>query len=225
MASAFDGIGMEMLGSEKKFMSQENPLSSAFKGLKDFGIMYGMEKAGVFDYLNKVGEQKQAMMDKYPGMTGTKKTPVGAVAPSGDDYASWDTAAPAISGAAAPAAVDNSAIADDNQNPLITDEAAENVFKNTSETQPGAIPTKVLAPSTFKPGAAAQPPVGGAQISGVSPDVIQPRNMGQDQLAMDVASAPPPQLNLPQYGKQGGGGGDIAQLAMKFLPMLFGMPG
>ncbi len=224
MATAFDGVGMGMLGSEKKYMSQDNPLSTAFKGLKDYGILRGMEKTGLFDYLNKIGEEKQAMMDKYPGMTGAKKAPAGAVAPSGDDYASWDTAAPAISGAAAPAA-DNSAIADDNQNPLITDEAAENVFKNTSETQPGAIPTKVLAPSTFKPGAAAPPPVGGAQISGVSPDVIQPRNMGQDQLAMDVASAPAPQINLPEYGKKSGGGGEIAQLAMKFLPMLFGMPG
>ena len=223
MASAFDGIGMEMLGSEKKFMSQENPLSSAFKGLKDFGIMYGMEKAGVFDYLNKMGEQKQAMMDKYPALSGAKKAPAGAVAPSGDDYASWDTAAPAISGAAAPAA-DNSATADDNQNLLITDQAAEDLFKNTSGAQP--VINKVLPPAQVQPGSAAPPPVGGAQISGVSPDVMQPRNMGQDQLAMEVASAPPPQMNLPQYGKQGGGGGgDIAQLAMKFLPMLFGMPG
>lgn len=216
MASAFDGIGMGMLGSEKKFMSQENPLSSAFKGLKDFGIMYGMEKAGVFDYLNKIGEQKQAMMDKYPALSGAKKAPAGAVAPSGDDYASWDTVAPAISGAAAPAA-DNSATADNNHNPLITDQAAENLFKNTSETQPGAIPTKVLAPSTFQPGSVAPPPVGGAQISGVSPNVMQPRNMGQDQLAMEVASAPPPQMNLPQYGKQGGGGGSSALSALSSL--------
>jgi hypothetical protein len=217
MASAFDGVGMGMLGSEKKYMSQENPLSTAFKGLKDFGIMYGMEKAGVFDYLNKVGEQKQAMMDKYPGLSAKK--PDGSAAPP-----AVSTPVSSVINAAAPAA-DNSATVDNNQNPLITDEAAENVFKNTSETQPNAIPTKVLAPSTFQPGSAAPPPVGGAQISGVSPDVMQPRDVGQDQLAMEVASAPPPQMNLPQYGKQSGGGGDIAQLAMKFLPMLFGMPG
>ena len=209
MATAFDGLGMGMLGSEKKYMSQENPLSSAFKGLKDFGIMYGMDKAGVFDYLNKMGEQKQAMMDKYPGLSAKK--PDGSAAPPA-------ASAPVSSviNATAPAA-DNSATVDNNQNPLITDEAAENVFKNISETQPNAIPTKVLAPSTFQPGSAAPPPVGGAQISGVSPDVMQPRNMGQDQLAMEVASAPPPQMNLPQYGKQGGGGGSSALSALSSL--------
>jgi hypothetical protein len=221
MASAFDGIGMGMLGSEKRFMSQDNPLSTAFKGLKDYGILRGMEKTGLFDYLNKIGEEKQAMMDKYPGMTGAKKAPAGAVAPSGDDYASWDTAAPAISGAAAPAA-DNSAIADNNQNPLITDQAAENLFKNTSEAQPGTVINKVLPASTFTPKAATPPPVvGGAQISGVSPDVMQPRNMGQDQLAMDVAVAQPPPLNLPQYGKQSGGGGGSALSALSSLFTLF----
>lgn len=223
MATAFDGIGMGMLGSEKKYMSQDNPLSTAFKGLKDYGILRGMEKTGLFDYLNKIGEEKQAMMDKYPGMTGVKKAPVGAVAPSGDDYASWDTAAPAIAGAAAPAA-DNSATADDNQNSLITDQAAEDLFKNTSGAQPGAVINQVLPASTFTPGPAAPPlVVGGAQISGVSPNVMQPRNMGQDQLAMDVASAPPPPLNLPNYQKKGNGQGEVAKLAMKFLPMLFGL--
>ena len=214
MATAFDGVGMGMLGSEKKYMSQENPLSSTFKGLKDFGIMYGMDKAGVFDYLNKMGEQKQAMMDKYPGLSAKK--PDGSAAPPA-------ASAPVSSviNATAPAA-DNSATVDNNQNPLITDEAAENVFKNTSETQPSAIPTKVLAPSTFQPGVAAPPPVvGGAQISGVSPDVIQPRNMGQDQLAMDVAVAQPPPLNLSQYGKQGGGGGGSALSALSSLFTLF----
>jgi hypothetical protein len=213
MATAFDGVGMGMLGSEKKYMSQDNPLSTAFKGLKDFGIMYGMEKAGVFDYLNKMGEQKQAMMDKYPGLSAKK--PDGSAAPPA-------ASAPVSSviNATAPAA-DNSATVDNNQNPLITDEAAENVFKNISETQPNAIPTKVLAPSTFQPGSAAPPPVGGAQISGVSPDVMQPRNMGQDQLAMEVASAPPPQMNLPQYGKQGGGGGGDALKILTSLATLF----
>lgn len=223
MATAFDGIGMGMLGSEKKYMSQENPLSTAFKGLKDFGIMYGMEKAGVFDYLNKVGEQKQAMMDKYPGMTGAKKASAGAVAPSGDDYASWDTAAPAITGAAPPAA-NTSAPVNATEERLITDDDAVNLFEPAFKAQPSAIPTKVLEPSTFTPGPAAPPPVvGGAQISGVSPNVMQPRNMGQDQLAMDVASAPPAPLNLPNYQKKGNGQGEVVQLAMKFLPMLFGL--
>ena len=187
MASTFEGLGTGMLGTDRSYVNHNNPLSSALSGLKDFGIMYGMDKAGVFDYLNKMGEQKQTMMDKYPALA---KNPDGSAAP------------PAVS---APV-TDNSATADNNQNTLISDEAADNLFKNTSETQPSAIPTKVLAPSTFQPGSAAPPPVGGAQISGISPNAMQPRNMGQDQLAMDVASAPPSQMNLKQYGQPGSSG-------------------
>ena len=214
MATAFDGLGMGMLGSEKKYMSQDNPLSTAFKGLKDFGIMYGMEKAGVFDYLNKVGEQKQAMMDKYPGLSAKK--PDGSAAPP-----AASAPVPAVTNAAVPAA-DNSATVDNNQNPLISDDAADNLFKNTSGAQPGAVINQVLPPAKIQPGVAAPPPVvGGAQISGVSPDVIQPRNMGQDQLAMDVAVAQPPPLNLSQYGKQGGGGGGSALSALSSLFTLF----
>lgn len=187
MASTFEGLGTGMLGTDRSYVNHNNPLSSALSGLKDFGIMYGMDKAGVFDYLNKMGEQKQTMMDKYPALA---KNPDGSAAP------------PAVS---APV-TDNSATADNNQNTLISDEAADNLFKNTSETQPSAIPTKVLAPSTFQPGSAAPPPVGGAQISGISPNAMQPRNMGQDQLAMDMASAPPSQMNLKQYGQPGSSG-------------------
>lgn len=197
MASTFEGLGTGMLGTDRSYVNHNNPLSSALSGLKDFGIMYGMDKAGVFDYLNKMGEQKQTMMDKYPALA---KKPDGSAAPPA-------VSAPvsAITGDAAPV-TDNSATADNNQNPLISDEAADNLFKNTSETQPSAIPTKVLAPSTFQPGSVAPPPVGGAQISGVSPNVIQLRNMGQDQLAMDMASAPPSQMNLKQYGQPGSSG-------------------
>jgi len=206
MATAFDGIGMGMLGSEKKYMSQDNPLSTAFKGLKDYGILRGMEKTGLFDYLNKIGEEKQAMMDKYPGLSAKK--PDGSAAPP-----AVSTPVPAVAGAAPPVAADTSTSVDAIQNVPISDEAADNLFKNT----PGTVTNKVLPASTFVPGAAAQPPAGGPQISGVSPDVMQPRNMGQDQLAMDVAIAPPPQMNLPQYGKQGGGAGN----ALSALSSLF----
>jgi hypothetical protein len=217
MATAFDGIGMGMLGSERKYMSQENPLSTAFKGLKDFGIMYGMEKAGVFDYLNKMGQEKQAMMDKYPGLSARK--PDGSAAPPA---ASALAPAPAVS--APPVAANTSAPVNATEDAPISDDAADNLFKNTSGAQPGAVINQVLPASTFTPGSAAPPPVvGGAQISGVSPNVMQPRNVGQDQLAMDVASAPPSPLNLPNYQKKGNGQGEVVQLAMKFLPMLFGL--
>lgn len=198
MASTFEGLGTGMLGTDRSYVNHNNPLSSALSGLKDFGIMYGMDKAGVFDYLNKMGEQKQTMMDKYPGLS-TKK-PDGSAAPP-------VVSAPVsgVTGAAPPAAADTSTSVDAIQNVPISDEAADNLFKNTSGAQPGTVTNKVLPASTFVPGAAAQP-VDGAQISGVSPNAMQPRNMGQDQLAMDVASAPPSQMNLKQYGQPGSSG-------------------
>jgi len=220
MATAFDGVGMGMLGSEKKYMSQENPLSSAFKGLKDFGIMYGMEKAGVFDYLNKMGEEKKAMMDKYPALSGAKTPNGSAVPPAASAPAPAPAPAPAV--AAPPVAEDTSTPVNATEERLITDDDAVNLFEPAFKAQPSAIPTKVLEPSTFTPGSAAPPPVvGGAQISGVSPNVMQLRNMGQDQLAMDVASAPPSQMNLPQYGKKDGGGGGDALKILTSLATLF----
>jgi hypothetical protein len=50
------------------------------------------------------------------------------------------------------------------------------------------------------------------KLSGISPDVMKVRDSSQDQIPMQMASAPPPQLNLPQYGKQGGGGGDALKI-------------
>ena len=176
MASPFANVGLGMLGSEQNYMHDENPLSTAFKGVKDYAILRGMEKTGLFDYLNKLGENKQAMMDKYPGLSAKK--PDGSAAP--------------------PAAADTSTSVDAIQNVPISDEAADNLFKNTSGAQP--VINKILPPAEIQPRSAAPPPVGGAQISGVSPNVIQPRNMGQDQLAMDATFAAPPQMKLPQYG-------------------------
>lgn len=56
--------------------------------------------------------------------------------------------------------------------------------------------------------------------SSVTPDVLKPRNSSMDQAPLEMASAPPPQLNLPKYGNQGGGGidlGTIASIAKFFI--------
>jgi hypothetical protein len=48
----------------------------------------------------------------------------------------------------------------------------------------------------------------------VSPDAFKPRDPGFDQTPLQMASAPTQPLNLPQYGKQNGGGGiDLAKIA------------
>lgn len=43
----------------------------------------------------------------------------------------------------------------------------------------------------------------------LTPDPLKPRDPGMDQVAIQMASAPTPQLNLPKYGKQPGGSGGL----------------
>jgi len=76
MATAFDGIGMGQLGSEKRYMTGDNPISQGLKGLKDFAILSAIDKSGLAGFLNDIGKQKQDLQDKY------KTQPAGAVAPA-----------------------------------------------------------------------------------------------------------------------------------------------
>jgi len=225
MPSQFENAGLGMFGREKSYVNNNNPLSTALGGLKDFGIMYGMDKAGVFDYLNKVGEQKQAMMDKYPALSGKK--PAGAIAPSpsGDDYASWDTASPAISGAVDPAAakpsVTNNATLNSDELTPISEDAANNLFKPIEEAPAISNPIKQRTTDNapFKPLQAAPPPQVG--FSGVSPNALEPRNPAQDETAMQAqyASNQNPNQSVGQGGNNGGG--EVAQKVASTLLSLF----
>lgn len=76
MATAFDGIGMSQLGSERRFMTGDNPISQGLKGLKDFAILSAMDKSGLVGFLNNLGQSKKDMMGKYPGLA-----PAGAAQP------------------------------------------------------------------------------------------------------------------------------------------------
>ena len=58
MATAFDGIGMSQLGKESQYYSGTNPLREAFKGLKDFAIISGIQKSGLQDFLNTMGKKE-----------------------------------------------------------------------------------------------------------------------------------------------------------------------
>jgi hypothetical protein len=77
MATAFDGIGMSQLGSERRFMTGDNPISQGLKGLKDFAILSAMDKSGLVGFLNNLGQSKKDMMGKYPGLA-----PAGAAVPT-----------------------------------------------------------------------------------------------------------------------------------------------
>lgn len=191
MATAFDGLGLGMLGMEKNYMQQENPLKLGLQGLKNAGIVIGMEKSGLIDFLNKVGEQKQSILDKYPNLNPNKQ-PVGAVPP----VAPAPIASTPVS---TPAPVTNATV--DNQSmPTIADDAAMNVFNPVPITAPVSKPNNVDT-ETITP-TQTMPSLGNV---GVSPDILQQRNSAEDQTALQVAAMPPPQMNLPQYGRQGGG--------------------
>lgn len=77
MATAFDSIGMGQLGSEKRFMTQSNPFSEGLKAIKDFAMLSAIDKSGLAEYLNKVGQQNEDLKDKYK-----TPAPVGAAVPN-----------------------------------------------------------------------------------------------------------------------------------------------
>ena len=76
MATAFDSIGMGQLGSERRFMTQSNPFSEGLKAIKDFAMLSAIDKSGLAEYLNKVGQQNEDLKSKY------KSKPEGSVEPN-----------------------------------------------------------------------------------------------------------------------------------------------
>jgi len=175
MATAFDGVGMGMLGSEKRFMSQgkESPLAFLAGSL----LMPKKEKA----------------VELPPFSIGTlpSEQNAGAVPPPAN--ASAEPVLPEAQNAPNAAIPDNAGESEDHPD---TQRAMEDLGFTTPVVDP--------KPLTVGP------------LSAISPDLLKARNPAQDQISMEMASAPPPQMSLPQYGKQGGGGGD----ALKMLSSL-----
>ena len=176
MASAFDGIGMGMLGSEKRFMSQGKNSPLAF--LAGSLLMPKKEKA----------------VELPPFSIGTLPSEQNPSAVPPPSETSTEPMLPSAPNAAIP---DN---AEESENHPETKKALEDL----------GLSTPVQAPT----------PITDKSISGVTSDVMKPRNPAQDQLAGEMAIAPPLQMNLPQYGKQGGGGMN-ALSALSSLASLF----
>jgi hypothetical protein len=178
MASAFDGMGLGQMGSERRFMTGSNPFSEALKGVKDFAILSAIDQSGLQGFLNEVGKNKQPAGSAAPMQPYAVK-PVMGIDPN------------AVNAPYMQAPVFNPAPMD--QGPSLTDQANEAMGLKTSSTFTG--------PNTFSP---------------------SPSATDTSMLAMASQPAPPPgNLNLPQYGKKEGGGG--LDIAMKILPMLFGV--
>jgi hypothetical protein len=140
MATAFDGIGMGMLGSEKNYMSS---------GGGDLRFLLGsLLKKGLGESTSNVPLPPWPQFENKPVEPPTASTTSAPVAP---------------------------AVQIDTDNHPDT----ENVMKDLGFQSKS---------SSF-----------------VSPDVLTARNPAQDQIPMQMASAPPPKLDLPKYGQDDGG--------------------
>ena len=193
MASPFANVGLGMLGSEQSYMH-----GNLLKDKKGNPNPLGLALA----YLTNPDKEKTVQLPPF----------------------SIDRSASEVQGSAAPndgnqpqpvpAPSDNSAETATNSEvqPQIQNSDAEEHPETQKALEDLGLSTPVQAPA----------PITGTPISGVTPDVLKPRNPAQDQLAGEMAIAPPPQMNLPQYGKQGGGGGGMSALsALSSLASIF----
>lgn len=186
MATAFDSIGMGQLGSERRFMTQSNPLSEGLKGLKDFAILSAIDKSGLAEYLNEVGKKSEDLKDKY------KTVPVGSVEPTQpynikpmlgispsaytDPYAQMNAQPPALQSSPFGGSFFNSAT--QQQNKSIEDAADEAMGLSKS--------TSFIAPAE---------------------NIGSNQQIAESVLTRASQPAPPPnQMNMPQYGKKQGEG-------------------
>ena len=175
MASAFDGIGMGMLGSEKRFMSQG--LTNADGTPTTAGLILG-------SLLGTTGKEKKVELPPF-----SIDRPASEIQNSSPPPANVaaEPVLPNVSNAAIP---DSTGEAEDHPD---TQKAMEDLGFTTPVVEPKPVTT--------------------GPLSAISPDLLKARNPAQDQIPMEMASAPPPQMNLPQYGKQGGGGDALKMLS------------
>jgi hypothetical protein len=138
MATAFDGIGMSQFGSEKRFMTGNNPFSEGLKGIKDFAILSAIDQSGLQGFLNDIGKQKKEMEERNKG-----GQPAGSVAP--DQPYSIKPITPidqnAVNAPYMPAPAFTSTPI--NQGPSLSEQADEAMGLKTSSTFTG--------PNTFTP--------------------------------------------------------------------------
>jgi hypothetical protein len=127
MASAFDGMGLSQMGSERRFMTGGNPFSEALKGVKDFAILSAIDKSGLQGFLNEAGKNKQ---------------PTGSVAPS-QPYSIKPIMGIDPNAVEAPYAQQPFTSAPVDQGPSLMDQANEAMGLKTSSTFTG--------PNTFSP--------------------------------------------------------------------------
>jgi hypothetical protein len=169
MATAFDGMGLGMMGSEKSYMS-------GGKGNDDVRFLLGS--------LLKMGLDGSKSNVPLPTMPQSNDNKSGGVVPPVQNAV---VAPPAPVPAPMPAPVQNT---------------------NDGHPEEGNV-LKDLGLESF-----------------TTPDPLMKSDQSESQAILAQANqpvAPPGGMNLPQYGQGGGGGGGL-DIAMKILPMFFGIP-
>ena len=168
MASAFDGMGLGMMGSEKSYMS-------GGKGNDDVRFLLGsLLKMGLD------GSKPNVPLPTWPQFDDNKSS--GAVPP-----------------------VQNAVVAPPSPVPAPVFAPVQNT--NDGHPEEGNV-LKDLGLGAF-----------------TTPDPLMKSDQSESQAVLaraDQPVAPPGGMNLPQYGQGGGGGG--FDIAMKILPMIFGIP-
>lgn len=204
MATAFDGAGMGMFGQEARF-TKGGPVNELVKLLPAAGLAYGLIKSGAVSKANMGGFFSNPTKALGNAITGS------APAPS----------------TAQPTAVPPTSTGQDG----MTNEQRQNMLEQ------GAADLKSWQPSSPAPAEQMQPAEDSNKAvdsvfkssmtdSGVTPNPLNNAAQQADSnAALERAStaAIPPNNPQPQNGTRSGGV-DIAQIAMKVLPIFFGMP-
>jgi len=222
--AGFDNLGLSQLGSESKYMNRENAFSTGMQGLKDFGIMYGMDKAGIYDFLNNAFAKKEEIKKKYSALNQTKPTVSNASAPP---LTAPTPVAPPQNIFLPQNATESFPVLP--QSPIqqapLAPPTAQNIFMPQNAVE--SFPVLQDSPIERSPLPFMQPENNGMSIedaanrsmgiSSISPDSLMLRDPAQDQVAMNMNSVPPPQMNLPQYGKQNNGQGTLMNIVKLFM--------
>jgi hypothetical protein len=207
MASAFDGMGLGQMGSEKRFMTG-SPISELTRMIPTALLGYGLYKSGAIDNLNDMFDPKKALQDKIKGAF----APTGQMGVAINDgtkryqpsHNLWEAPPDAIAPVAPP------------QN------AAAMLPPAPDASVPSPAPEKTIDDhvNDVIPMQSSSAPIN----TSVAENTLTPRDPSSDIGILQMASGPavpPGGRDMKPVGGQGGGGGQIAKAVLPELLKLF----
>jgi hypothetical protein len=195
MASAFDGLGLGYLGSERtRFKTGEPSLGMALAGI-------GLQQAGIIDNLNDLGNPQAALRKKILGAFAPDQGR--AINDGNKGYQPSQNVWEAAPGS------------DVNQNAAaMIPPAIDASVQPPPQIAPGVAPSPAPEKTIDQHVDDVIP-----KFSPVSQNTLTPRDASQDQQILAMASQPAPPPNAP-IGQQQGGGGQIMQAVLPQLAKL-----